>query len=93
MWWPRNCLSFPLHQEREGVADGRAGRRCGTVDPPGVGAWQTGRQADELWGWLVDLLPDHGRGDEAIALRRVALEHFAGPGHGRVGSLTGEVWL
>lgn len=34
-----------------------------------------GHQADELRNRLVDLLLDHGRGDEAIALRRTALEH------------------
>ncbi|NVI89220.1 hypothetical protein [Actinomadura sp. BRA 177] len=34
-----------------------------------------GHQADVLRDRLVDLLLDHGRGDEAIALRRAALEH------------------
>ncbi|WP_131950581.1 hypothetical protein [Actinomadura sp. GC306] len=41
----------------------------------GLARDRAGHQADQLRDRLVDLLLDHGRGDEAIALRRAALEH------------------
>lgn len=41
----------------------------------GLARDRAGHQADELRDRLVDLLLDNDRGDEAIALRRAALEH------------------
>lgn len=60
------------------VAALRAAGRDGDAERwarEGLARDKAGHQADELRDRLVDLLLDHRRGDEAIALRRAALEH------------------
>ncbi len=77
MWqcWPR-IYAAP-------TATPRSCRCCGRPRDAEAERWAreglardgAGHQADVLRDRLVDLLLDHGRGDEAIALRRAALEH------------------